>query len=299
MKILLAGGTGFIGHFLRWQMTQAGHEVVVLSRNPEKTPQGVRSVYWDGTGPGDWVKEVDGCGAVLNMAGESVADGRWWPWRKMALVASRLDSTRALVNAIAGASKRPKVFINASAIGFYGHRGDEELDESSASGNGFLADLCERWEGEAKKAASHGVRAVWLRTGLVIAKEGGALGKIIPPFKFFVGGPLGKGDQWMSWIAREDLGSLILHCLAKEISGPLNATTPNPITNKEFSAILARQLDRPSWLPVPKLALRIALGQMAPELLFASQRVLPKKALESGFVFRYPDLESCLKASLD
>lgn len=292
MRVLIAGGTGFVGSYLVWVLRQAGHEVLVLSRRPGA------ELSWDGRTSGPWAGKLAECDAVVNLSGESIAAGRWTKARKSALRDSRLDSTRALVDAIGSASKKPDVLVNASAVGYYGDRADEVLSDSSAPGRGFLADLCRQWEAEALKAEAHGVRVVVPRIGVVLGPGGGALPRMALPFKLFGGGPIGSGKQWLSWVSREDLAGLIVHALTHELKGPFNAVSPNPARNADFSRELGRTLGRPSWLPAPPFALRLALGEMADELLLASQKCVPQKALSSGYKFAQPDLPSALKAAL-
>ena len=295
MKVIVAGGTGFIGGYLCWLLERQGHGVVVLSRSAAASQGARKDVLWDGATPGPWETEVDGAGAVINLCGASIAKGRWTKDRKKELRSSRLDSTRALVAAISAAKRKPGVFINGSAIGWYGDRGEETLDEGSPAGKGFLAELCQDWEKEAQKAQE--VRVNCLRIGLVLGKGGGALSKMLPPFKLGLGGRLGSGRQWMSWISRDDLCGLILHILTTDSPGPYNGTAPAPVTNQEFTRALGAAVGRPALLPAPGFALKLALGEMS-ELLLTGQKVLPAKARASGYVFQHPDLATALKASL-
>jgi len=245
---------------------------------------------------GEWAKVVDGADGVINLAGESIAGRKWTYNQQLRLQQSRLDATRSIVLACQRAKQKPKFLINASAVGYYGPRRDELLAEDAPPGNDFLANLCLGWEAEAIGAESLGLRVVRLRTGIVLASGGGALVKMVEPFKWFVGGPLGSGQQWMSWIHLEDEVNLILHVIANpSISGPVNATSPNPARNKEFCRTLAAVLHRPCWLPVPALALRLGLGKMA-EMVLTGQRVIPAAAQGSGFQFRYPNLKEALEA---
>ncbi|MBI3554419.1 MAG: TIGR01777 family protein [Elusimicrobia bacterium] len=293
MKIVIAGGTGFIGRALASASAAAGDEVVVLSRRPSLGAP--KTVVWDGASTGSWQQALEGADAVVNLSGESVAEARWNEPRKKLLISSRLNATRALVAALSAAKQRPKVFLSSSAVGYYGDRGDELLDESSKPGSDFLSKLCQDWEKEARVAEPLGVRTVVLRTGIVLAQGGGALSKMLPIFKTGFGGPLGNGGQWMSWIALEDLVGLIRHAVVREVSGPLNGTAPNPAVNKDFSRALGRALGRPALLPAPAFALRLALGEMA-GMLLGGQRALPKRLLETGYSFKRPDLESALRS---
>lgn len=296
MRILIAGGTGFIGSALCGSLASAGDEVALLTRKSRPSLP-FRAALWDGSSLGDWQSALDGADAVVNLAGESVAEGRWTESRKKLLKDSRILPTRALVSAMAGAKVRPKVFVSASAVGYYGDRGGTELTEDSGPGADFLAKLCSDWEAEAMKAKAHGLRVVSLRIGIVLGRGGGALAKMLPPFKLGLGGPLGSGNQWMSWIARDDLVDFIRHLLISEVEGPVNATAPHPVTNHDFSAALGRALRRPAFLPAPAFALRLAFGEMA-GMLLGSQKVIPARALKSGYEFRYPDIDSALKAVL-
>ncbi len=299
MRIGVTGATGLIGEALCESLTDDGHQVRVFARDPERAKTkfpAAEAVRWE-AGSGVAAEAVAGLDALVNLAGESIAAGRWTSSRKKAIVDSRVLGTRGLVEAISAAgTNAPKILVNGSAIGFYGSRGDEKLDEESAGGGGFLGDVCRKWEAEAVKAESAGVRVVLLRTGIVLSTNGGALAKMLPPFRMFAGGPLGDGSQWMSWIHLDDEVALIRHALESEdTAGPLNATAPNPATNKEFSRTLGKVLGRPSFMPAPGFALKLLMGEMAEALLLEGQRVLPKRALESGFQFKFPQLEAALR----
>ena len=296
MKVVVAGGSGFIGRALRESLVAEGTETIVLSREAPREGEGFAS--WDARQPGAWIARMEGADAVVNLAGASVAEGRWSAERKEELLGSRVCSTRALVRGMAWLSRRPKVFICASAVGYYGNRGSEELFEDSGAGGGFLSGLCAQWEKEALQAAELGVRTIHLRVGVVLHPEGGALPRMIAPFRIFFGGPLGSGAQWMSWIAREDLIRLIRHLIGSRVAGPVNAVSPGPVTNLDFSRELGRALRRPSWLKTPGILLKGGLGEMADELLLASQRAYPRRALESGFSFLYPELRGAFDAML-
>jgi uncharacterized protein (TIGR01777 family) len=304
MNLLVTGGTGFIGAPLCRALTQRGHKLVAVTRTPlaHDAVPGLRYFPWDD--PSDhpaltWqqlISEVDG---VIHLAGESIAAGRWTPTRKEAIRESRVQTTRRLVDAIALRPKRPAVFLSASAIGYYGPRGDEIIDETASPGSGFLADTCRRWEQEAQRADALGVRVIRLRLGVVLGPGGGALAKMVPPFRAFLGGPLGSGRQWMSWIHRDDVIGLIEWALTQpQLAGPLNATAPTPVTMREFCRELGRALRRPSWLPVPGRALRLLFGEMA-QMLLTGQRVMPRAALDHGYAFRVPDLRQALLRTLD
>jgi len=245
---------------------------------------------------GDWESALAGADGVINLAGEPIAKKRWTIKQKHQLRLSRIDTTVGLVRAIAKAKQKPKFLLNASAVGYYGPRGDETIGEEAEAGTDFLAALCRDWENEAMKAEKLGVRVIRLRTGIVLGAGGGALAKMSPPFKFFVGGPLGSGAQWMSWIQLEDEVGLIVHLIENsQASGAVNATAPNPVTMKEFCRTLGQVIGRPSWAPVPAFALRLMLGEMA-EMLLTGQRAVPTAAEKFGYRFRYPNLPEALRA---
>jgi len=298
MQLVLTGASGFIGSALCERLLQAGHTLVLLTQGspPNASTPGKRWSHWTPGSIGEWAKAVDGADGVINLAGEPLAGRKWTQKQQMRLQQSRYDSTRSIVLACARAREKPKFLINASAVGYYGPRQDEILTEDAPPGNDFLANLCLGWEAEAIGAETLGVRVVRLRTGIVLGPGGGALVKMVEPFKWFVGGPLGSGEQWMSWIHLEDEVNLILHLIARtSIAGPVNATAPNPVRNKEFCQTLAAVLRRPCWLPVPAFALRVALGKMA-EMVLTGQRAIPAAAQESGYRFRYPNLKDALEA---
>jgi uncharacterized protein len=300
MKIVLAGASGFLGRALVQALTRDGHELVRLSRRPKEGAAGIREVVWqpDGTARA-WASVVDGTNAVVNLAGESIGEGRWTARRKAALIASRLLSTRSLVAAIDGATARPSLLVSSSAVGYYGPRGDEKLTEADGPGDDFLARLAADWEHAAQAAESGGTRVVLVRTGLVLEGDGGALKPMLTPFRFGVGGPLGSGAQYWSWIHRADWVALVRYVLAHPtLQGPVNATAPAPVTNEVFSRTLARVLRRPCLFRVPAFALRLAMGEMADALRLEGQRVVPARAQEMGFRFTYETLEPALRAIL-
>ena len=303
MKIILSGGTGFIGRPLLVQLLRADHHVTLLSRNPDRlglqTRPSIDTVPWDACNSGPWSSRVDGADAVINLAGEPIAQKRWTREQKERIVSSRIDSTRALVEAIRRAQKKPAVLINASAVGYYGHVESGEVTESRPKGNGFLADTCAQWEKEALAAEALGVRVVCLRTGIVLEKGGGALAKMLPPFRFFMGGPLGSGCQGLPWVHRDDeIGAILFTLKTQNLRGPVNITAPNPVTMREFCESLGKAMRRPSWAPVPAFVLRLLLGDMAEEMLLGGQRAVPQKLLDAGYRFRYPDLDRALAAIL-
>jgi uncharacterized protein (TIGR01777 family) len=258
----------------------------------------VTAIEWNGREAGAWEHCLDSADAVINLAGAPIADGRWNDARKKLLVESRVLTTRLLVEALSRRSSKPRTLISASGIGFYGASDDRVLDEGAARGQGFLADLCLAWEAEALRAAEFGVRVVMLRTGMVLEQDGGALPKMLLPFQFFAGGPIMPGTQWVSWIHRRDHIGLIKWALTTpSISGPVNAVAPEAVTMKQFCGSIGRILHRPSWLPVPGFALRVALGELG-TLMTTGQHVTPAKALSRGYVFHYPKLEPALRAIL-
>jgi len=300
MRIVIAGGTGFIGRALCERLANAGHSVTVLTRDPEKARGRVyhaaKIVPWQGfRGQSDELsKALDGSEVVFNLAGAPIADGRWTPQTRELLRQSREGTTTAIVTTLAKLKARPVMLINASAIGLYGPRGDEELTEDSSSGDGFLASLCREWEGAARAAERLGVRVVTPRIGVVLEKDGGALAKMLPIFRLGLGGPLGHGRQWMSWIHRDDLVELLLFLMEHGVSGPVNATAPHPVTNEEFSKALGQTLGRPALLRTPGFVIKLAFGDMADELLLSGQCVIPQKAQSLGFHFRFPFIAGAL-----
>ena len=301
MQIVVAGGTGFIGRPLCASLCQEGHQVTLLTRRIEgqwPCASIVTAVEWNGRTAGAWEHCLDGADAVINLAGAPIADGHWNDARKQLLMESRVLTTRLLVEALSRRSSKPRTLVSASGIGYYGASDDRVLDEGAARGQGFLADLCLAWEAEALRAAVFGVRVVMLRTGMVLEQDGGALPKMLLPFRLFAGGPIMPGTQWVSWIHRRDHIGLIKWALTTpSISGPVNAVAPEAVTMKQFCGSIGRILHRPSWLPVPGFALRVALGELG-TLMTTGQHVTPAKALSRGYVFHYPTLEPALRAIL-
>lgn len=300
MRIVVAGGTGFIGRVLCQRLTNGGHAVTVLTRDPEKARatvyHAVRIVPWQGfRGPTEALsKALSECDAVINLAGSPLAEGRWTPQTKDLLRKSREGTTTAIVSTLAKLKTRPVLLMNASAIGFYGPRGDEELTEDAPSGDGFLASLCREWEGAARAAERLGVRVVMPRIGVVLGRDGGALTKMLPIYRLGLGGQLGHGRQWISWIHLDDLVELLMFLMNNAASGPVNATAPHPVTNAEFSKTLGQALGKPAFLRTPGFAMKLMLGEMAEELLLTGQRVLPHRAQSSGFHFRFPFIAGAL-----
>lgn len=297
MKILVTGATGFVGQHLLPLLAEAGHELLVLTRDPERAvvrlPVVCRRFKWDSSLLEPPEEALDGVEAVLNLAGENIA-ARWTESKKTELERSRVLSTHQLVKAMEAMNPRPKVFISCSGVGYYGDRKAQELDESTLAGDGVLAGICRKWEEEAMKASALGVRTVILRIATVLGNDGGAMQYMIPAFRLFLGGRSGSGKQWMSWIHVRDLARLIVHALDTEsLNGPVNACSPEPVTNAEFTETLAKALGRPAFLSMPGPVLKRVLGDLA-EVLLASQKALPKKAQSCGFQFEYPDVESAL-----
>ena len=288
MRVLVTGGTGLVGRPACDTLRAAGHAVTIVSRDPGRVP--ARAIGWDGQRAA--MPETD---AIVNLAGESNAGGRWTAARKAAIRNSRVEATRALVDAAAAASPRPKVLVNASGVGYYGAHGDEPLDETAAAGTDFLARLCVEWEAEARRAEALGVRVVVVRLGVVLAPDGGALSAMLLPFRAALGGPIGGGRQWMSWVHRDDVVGLLREAVGNtEYAGPVNATSPNPVTNRDFARALGRALHRPTVLPVPGIGLRLLMGEMA-TMLLTGQRVLPKAAERLGYAWQQPELPAALE----
>jgi uncharacterized protein len=285
VKVVLAGGTGFLGSALAASFRADGHHVTIVSRRPHGPDQ----VAWDDR------SAVEGSDVVINLAGTSLDSGRWTEARKAAILRSRVDTTERIVKLISEGSRRPAVFLSQSAVGVYGDRGPEALTEESPAGSDFLASVCVAWEAAAMKAASM-TRVVLLRTGLPLASSGGALPRLALPFRLFAGGPLGSGEQYWSWIHLQDWIRMVRWAIdTSDISGPLNVTAPAPVTNRELAATLGRVLHRPAFMLAPAFAIRLVLGEMADAMVLSGQRVLPARAERAGFEFRYPDLEAALR----
>lgn len=294
MRVFVTGATGLVGRALVPALAARGDEVLALSRRPapEGLPPRVRAVQGDPARPGAWQEALATCDACVNLAGEPVAGGRWTEARKRAIRESRIEATRNVAAVVA--ARGPRVLVSGSAIGYYGSRGDEALDESSRPGDDFLGRTCVEWEAAAD-AASPRARVVKVRTGIVLAREGGALPKLVLPFRMLAGGPVGDGSFWQSWIhLADEVGLLLLALDDARAEGPLDATAPGPVRNRELARAIGRVLRRPSLLPTPALALRVALGEMA-DVVLASQRVLPAKALALGYRFRFPTIEPALR----
>lgn len=305
MKVAIAGATGFVGSRLVERLHSEGHSVLVLARDSERARRvfpasaypNLEIVAYTPAESGDWQNSIAGCDGVVNLAGVPIAEERWTAARQQAILDSRKLTTAKLAEAIANANPKPSVLVSASAIGYYGTSETAEFDENSPAGNDFLATVCKDWESAAQPVKNAGTRLAILRLGIVMGM-GGALAKMLPPFKLFAGGPIGTGKQWFSWIHRDDVVNLILYALQNpQIEGVLNATAPNPVRMNELCETLGAVLQRPSWLPVPGFALELLLGDGA-KVVLEGQKVLPKKTLASGFQYQYPNLKSALEEIL-
>lgn len=302
MRVVISGGSGFIGTRLCRVLVDAGHVPFILTRSAGRAagnlPPGVSAVGWDGrTGQG-WAQFLDQDTALVNLAGENIALGRWTPERKKRILESRLLAGQAMVDAVAQAQYRPRVLIQASAVGFYGPRGDEPLDESAPSGTGFLAEVCRSWEESSRAVEQAGVRRCVIRTGVVLG-QGGALARMLPAFRMFLGGPLGSGTQYMPWIHLDDEIQAIRFLIENAAcSGTYNLCAPNPVDSRTFAKTLGLVLGRPAFLPAPAWALRLFLGEMAQEVLLSGQNARPARLFEADYRFLHPDLEPALRAVL-
>src|SRR5258706_3344296 len=300
MKLVVTGATGFIGSALYPRLLEHGHTLSLLTGSmPRASSTGVkRWLHWTPGTVRDWENAIDGADGIINLTGEPIAGKKWGHTQRRRIEKSRVDATHSLVQACARARQKPKFLINASAVGYYGPHADEIITEADPPGEDFLSQICRNWEEEAKKAEPLGLRVVRLRTGVVLGPGGGALTKIAEPFKFFLGGTLGSGKQWMSWIHLEDQIRLIMHLVDNpQAAGAINATSPNPVQNKEFGRTLGRVLHRPSFLSVPGFVLKMALGDMA-DMVLTGQRVMPAAAEKLGFEFHFPHLQEALQACM-
>lgn len=300
MHIVVSGGTGFIGRPLCESLLRAGHRITLLTRRKAGASRlfgpTVTAVEWNGCDQGEWAHQLEGADVVINLTGAPIADARWTESRKRLLIESRMRPTRVLVQACSRLAVKPRVFINASGIGYYGPHGDQIVDESGEPGTGFLADLCVQWETAARDAASHGMRVVCMRTGMVLEGDGGALPRMALPYRFYLGGPVMPGTQWVSWIHRDDVVGLIIWAFTNAtVSGPVNAVAPNPVPMADFCRTLGRVLQRPSCVPVPEVVLKVALGELS-SVMTTGQRVAPLIATQAGYQFHYPFLEGALRA---
>lgn len=302
MRVIITGGSGLIGRALARDLGEAGHDVVVLTRDPDRAgrlPPGVRAAKWDGKTAQGWSALLDADTAIVHLAGESIAEGRWTAEKKRRIRDSRVVSGQAVMDAIREAPARPRVLIQSSAVGYYGPHGDEVIPEDAPPGRDFLAEICKEWEASTAEAEGLGVRRALARTGIVLARDGGALPVMSLPFKMMIGGPIGDGRQWVPWIHLEDeVGALRFLLEREDAHGPFNLTAPHPVTNRELTRALARALGRPGFLPAPGFALRIALGEMA-DMVLQGQRAVPSRLREMGFTFRWPELEPALRNLLD
>lgn len=302
MKVVIAGGTGFVGNALVAALLERGDKVTLVTRDPVSAQRRwdarLDARLWNGRDPGPWVMSLDGADAVINLSGESVAGGRWTPERKLALIRSRVDTTRAVVKGIAAANTKPLVLVNASAVGYYGNAPQGACPESAPQGTDFLAALCGQWEREALAAEKSEVRAVVARLGVVLGTAGGALARMLLPFKLGLGGPLGSGEQPFPWIHLDDAVGAILYAIEDPaLSGPVNVVSADAKTNAQFTKALGRALRRPAFLPAPAFALRLALGEMS-TLLLDGQAAVPSKLQEEGYSFKHPSLEGALASLL-
>jgi hypothetical protein len=307
MRVILTGGTGLIGRALTRELVESGYEVIVLSRNPakaSKSPPNTQVVRWDGRTTEGWREFVERAEAIINLAGENIGGDTWsallfnrWNERhKQSILESRLNAGKAVVQAVQQASIKPKVVVQASAVGYYGSRGEEELTEYSEPANDYVAEVCKKWEGSTAEVEQLGVRRVIIRTGGVpLSTEGGAFPFMLLPFRLFVGGPLGSGKQWFSWIHLTDEARAIRYLIEHPVAqGAFNLCSPQPMRNRDFSRILGKVLRRPSFIPVPGFALKLVFGKKA-DFLTGSQKQMPKRLLDLGFSFKFPDAESALR----
>jgi hypothetical protein len=298
-KILITGATGFIGRPLCHELVNNGYQVVVVSRRPaeaEKLFEGkVTAIGWDAFSGDRPAEPVEGTAAIINLAGDNIASGRWTEKKKNLILQSRLDAGKAVTKAIKNAAKKPRVLIQASGIGYYGDRGDEPLYENSSNGNGFLADVAEKWEGSVRDVEAMGVSTATVRLGVVLGRNGGVVSRLVTPFRFFIGGHPGSGKQWLSWIHIEDVIGVIRMLIEdNRCKGTFNLTAPEPILSKKFYGIFGKTMYRPSIFPMPAFMLRVMLGEIADELLLTSNRVIPQRLLETGYKFRFPNLSEAL-----
>jgi uncharacterized protein (TIGR01777 family) len=297
MKILITGGTGFVGTQLTSRLIKDNHEVTILSRSAKRsgeTPRGMSYLQGDPTQKGSWQEAIKNHDAAINLAGASIF-AKWTEEHKKAIRESRVSTTRNIVEGIPSHPQKQFAFFSTSAVGYYGFCGDEELTEESPHGDDFLARIASEWEGEALKAKEKGARVVITRFGIVMGEKGGALGQMIPLFKKFIGGPIGSGRQWFSWVHIKDLAEAFTFLLKHpEISGPVNVCSPNPVRNKDLAKALGRALHRPSFMPAPGFMIKLVLGEFG-SVILEGQRVIPKRLLDSGFAFQYPEIDKALQ----
>ena len=295
MRILITGATGLIGRRLQETLRDAGHELLLASR---KSPKNDSYVQWDVNGGFAEPEKLEGIDGVIHLAGENL-NGRWTDAKKKVIRESRVLGTRNVVDTISGLKRRPRVLVSSSAIGFYGDRGDDVMTETSPPGKGFLPEVCREWEAEARRAEDAGIRTVLLRAGIVLSKDGGALGTMLTPFKLGLGGVVGSGKQWMSWISLEDNIQVVKYALENEaIRGAINSVSPNPATNEHFVKTLGEVISRPTLIPVPEFAVHLAFGEMGDTLLLDSTKVEPKRLEDAGFEFKFADLKKALQTAV-
>jgi hypothetical protein len=300
MRVIISGATGFVGRALCREL-HGTYELIALTRDARRAAASVKDyakvVEWDARTTSGWARHIEGAYAVVNLAGENLGEGRWTASKKMSILQSRTNSANAIVDAVEGAKNKPAVVIQASGVGYYGSCGDEVLDEDSPPGSGFLADVCRRVESIIARVGRRGVRHVELRPGLVLGREGGVLPRMMQAFRLFLGGYVGNGRQWLSWISLLDhLRAIRFLMDRQDLQGPFNLASPGPVTMKQFSRMLGQTLGRPAWTMLPGFAARLAFGEVADEVLLASQRAVPKRLLEAGFEFNDPDLRTTLLA---
>jgi uncharacterized protein len=295
MRILITGASGLIGTALQKSFKAKGYELLLASRIE---PRSENDIQWNAdTGFADEdLPRLEGLDATIHLAGESISALRWTDEKKKAIRDSRVHGTRTMIETFARLVKKPKVFISASAIGFYGDRGDDEMTETSSAGDTFLSEVSKEWESESRRAEDMGIRTVLLRNGIVLSKDGGALATMMTPFKLGVGGVVGSGKQWMSWVSLDDVVGIVNYALENEnLRGAVNVTSPNPVTNEEFTKTLGEVLYRPTFLPLPEFAVNLVFGEMGDALLIDSTKVIPKRLLDAGYEFKHPDLKTALK----
>jgi hypothetical protein len=304
MRIIITGGTGFIGKALSNHLAEAGYEVIVLSRKAKTADKilggKVTLAEWDGKTAKGWVNYAEGAFAIINLAGENIAGGRWTPSKKEKILGSRLNAGNAVVEAVKETKEKPKVVVQSSGIGYYGVHSEEIVDETFPLGTGFLPEVAQRWENSTKGVESLGVRHIVIRTGVVLGRDGGALPRLITPFKFFLGGHPGNGEQYFSWICLQDEIRAIRFLMEKEdLNGAFNLTAPGSLKMKDFCSVLGKVMRKPSWFPLPGFFLHLIYGQMAEETILTGQRVIPKRLQEAGFEFIYPEAEPALQEILN
>lgn len=303
-RILITGATGFVGRPLSIALAKAGYEVIALSRRPAEAEEIfaglVKVIEWDAASASGWAESANGALAIVNLAGDNIGAGRWNEKKKLRIVESRLNVGVAVTQAIRSAEHKPQVLIQASGVGYHGDRGDELLDENSSNGIGFLADVARQWEASVRDVTDMGVRLVIIRLGVVLGPDGGVMSRLIPLFRFFVGGHPGSGRQWLPWVHIDDtIGAIRFLIESVNCEGPFNVTAPEPIRSKDFYNLLGKSMHRPAFFSMPAFALKLVLGEMATELLLPSTKVVPKKLLEAGYEFIFPNTLSAFCDILD